>query len=316
MELLSLVLTLKPLQAASPEKPLPIWWGRAAHALLLAVARQGDPQLAASLHPHSIGRMAEVADVDETPAADQIDQMQMRPFTVSNLIGTFLNGGFKPQATYTLRFTAFHQDLAQILSDAAQHGPLAPGRKVELDFHPFEVVAACQTPDDASCEDSPTDNEHRQWAGVTTFTDLGADFLLGKIVPPRRITLQLASPATFKSGGKHVPLPLPDLVFGSLLERWNAFAPIVFPAELRRYAAECLAISRFHLSSRSVPVKRGGLRIGGVGQVTYTTTSYDRYWMSVCTTLAAYAQYAGVGAGTTMGLGQCRPLWEAQPTPG
>jgi CRISPR-associated endoribonuclease Cas6 len=103
-----------------------------------------------------------------------------------------------------------------------------------------------------------------------------------------------------------VPLPLPGLVFGSLLERWNAFAPIAFPPEARRYAEECLAVSRYELSSRPVPVKSRGLRVGGVGQVTYTALNYDRYWLSVLAVLAEFARYSGVGAGTTMGLGQCR----------
>jgi CRISPR-associated endoribonuclease Cas6 len=55
-------------------------------------------------------------------------------------------------------------------------------------------------------------------------------------------------------------------------------------------------------------MKEGGMRVGGVGQITYVSLNYDRYWMSVMHTLAAYALYAGVGAGTTMGLGQCRQV--------
>lgn len=309
MELISLVLTLKPLKTDPPAKPLPIWWGRAAHALLLDVIRQSDPPLATSLHPHSAGPPLENVEEEEPPPGGQNAQSQMRPFTVSNLIGPFPDGSINPLATYSLRFTAFRQDLVTILSNSAQTGPLSPGRQVELDYHPFEVIAVTwgDTPPPSGNDIARSD--HSDWAGATTYADLSADFLLGRVSPPRRITLQLASPLAFKSGGKHIPLPLPDLVFGSLLERWNAFAPIVFPAEVRRYAAECLAISRFNLSSRSLPVKRGALRIGCVGQVTFTTTYYDRYWMSVCVVLAAFARYAGIGAGTTMGMGQCRLLW-------
>jgi CRISPR-associated endoribonuclease Cas6 len=43
--------------------------------------------------------------------------------------------------------------------------------------------------------------------------------LLGRAAPNPRLTLHFASPATFKSGGLHVPVPLPGLVFGGLLER-------------------------------------------------------------------------------------------------
>jgi CRISPR-associated endoribonuclease Cas6 len=104
----------------------------------------------------------------------------------------------------------------------------------------------------------------------------------------------------------HIPIPLPELVFGSLLEKWNTFAPIAFPPETRRYAAECLAVSRYKLESRSVGVKGQALRMGGIGRVTYTTLNYDRYWMSLVQVLAEFALFASVGAGTTMGLGQGR----------
>jgi CRISPR-associated endoribonuclease Cas6 len=122
--------------------------------------------------------------------------------------------------------------------------------------------------------------------------------------------LQFTSPTTFKSQEKHVPVPLPELVFGSLLERWNAFAPIAFPPETRRYAAECLALARYRLSTRPVPMKSGGLRVGAVGEATYTSINYDRYWMSLMGVLAAFALFSGVGAGVSMGLGQCRQAAE------
>jgi CRISPR/Cas system endoribonuclease Cas6 (RAMP superfamily) len=56
-------------------------------------------------------------------------------------------------------------------------------------------------------------------------------------------------------------------------------------------------------------MKRSGLRMGGTGEVTYVSLNYDRYWMSIIQTLALFAQFGGVGAGTTIGLGQCRPAW-------
>ncbi len=100
--------------------------------------------------------------------------------------------------------------------------------------------------------------------------------------------------------------PLPTLVFGSLLEKWNAYAPIAFPPEVKRFAEECLAVSQYQLSTRAVPQKSGGLRVGAVGEITYISLHYDRYWMSVIATLAAFALFSGVGASTTQGLGQCR----------
>ncbi len=288
MDLLSLPLTLRPLPPPDPTAPLPLWWGRAAHRLLLKIVEQYDPALASGLHD------------DDGP----------RPFTVSNLIGRFPKQTLDMEGMYTLRFTALQANLAAILRQAAQDGPLAPGAAIELDYHPFQVIEpqlAISDQQSATGEQQSKINHHPSKI-LTSYADLSAPYLLGQRPAPRHLRLELASPTAFKSGGKHVPLPLPDLVFGSLLERWNAFAPIAFPPETRRYAAECLAITRYDLHTHSLPWKSGGLRVGAVGEIRYVTLNYDRYWMSVLATLGELAFYAGVGVSTGMGLGQCRIL--------
>jgi len=293
MDLLSLVLTLRPIRSSGEGTVLPLWWGRAAHALLLNVVRQYDLPLAARLH----------------------EAQETRPFTVSTLLGRFPQGQLDRQQPYALRLTALQPDLAAILWSACQAGgPLSASSTLELDYHPFAVLSLSPSPP-SDLANSPSEIPNppsaippSPWCGAATYADLAAAWLVSAEPAPRRLELHFTSPTTFKSGGRHVPLPLPELVFGSLLERWNAFAPIAFPPEARRYAAECLAVARYRLSSRSVPLKSGGLRVGGVGQIAYISTSYDRYWMSVMAALAAFALYAGVGASTTMGLGQCRML--------
>jgi CRISPR-associated endoribonuclease Cas6 len=278
-DLLSLLLTLRA-QTPGPVDT-PTWWGRAAHALLLEVVRGADPQLAQRLH----------------------EDNSMRPFTASTLMGRFPGHKLDPGERYNLRLTSLEPGLSGLLLEAAQNGPLTPGSLVELERLPFRVEAVLPGPD-ATLEQPPI----HPWAGMDSYQELGAAYLLARQPPPRRLELQFTSPTTFKSGGMHVPVPLPELVFGSLLERWNRFAPIQFPEEGRRYAAECLALGRYRLSSRVAPLKAGGLRVGAVGDVQYTCLNYDRYWMSVMAVLAAYARYAGAGAGTSMGLGQCRRI--------
>ena len=289
-DLLSLLLTLRPLPEAC-QAPVPDWWGRAAHALLLEVVRRADPPLAARLHEDNGGP---------------------RPFTASTLLGRFPRREglpyLDPGQSYTLRLTALEAGLAELVFQAAQNGPLVPGAPVELDHLPFRVEKA----EPLSLAPSDVEDQGHPWAGSDSYQELSAAYLLARIQPPRRIALLLASPTTFKSGGMHVPYPSPELAFGSLLERWNAFAPITFPPEARRYAAECLAVGRYRLSTHTVPLKGGGLRVGAVGQVVYVTLNYDRYWMSVIATLAGFARYAGLGAGTAMGLGQCRQVQAAQ----
>jgi CRISPR-associated endoribonuclease Cas6 len=78
--------------------------------------------------------------------------------------------------------------------------------------------------------------------------------------------------------------------------------------ELRRFAAERVAISRYWLESRPVPTKNGAVRIGGVGQVTFTALDDDRYGVAALNILADFALYSGVGVQTATGMGQCRRI--------
>lgn len=268
-DLLSLVLTLQPLEIPSDRNEFPRWWGRAGQAALLDIVNQKNQALAGQLHAES----------------------NTRPYTASTLMGHFARDGAPlADGLYTLRFTCLTAELSALLLDFAG---AAVGSSLELDHLPFRVMEAAH------------ETEKQPWAARTAFSSLGSRFLPGVDVP-RRVGFQFTSPVVFKSGGLSQPLPLPGLVFHSLLERWNTFAPIAFAPELHRFAEECLAVSRFDLESRPVPLKEGGMRIGAVGQVTYTATNPDRFWLGQIHTLAAFAQFSGLGSGTAQGLGQCR----------
>lgn len=278
--LLSLVLTLRPAAHAESPEPLPTWFGRAAHSLLLRSVASIDPSLAESLHAES----------------------ELRPFTASTLMGRFPEHRLDPSGTYMLRLTALNQTLAGALIACSQTGLLSPGQVVDLDGIPFQVEKVSWGEGE----------ENAAWACWNTYEGLSASLLLAREPVPKRITFQLTSPAAFKKDGRTLPFPSPELVFGSLLSKWNSFAPIAFPPEARRYAEECLAISRYRLSTRAVPTKGPGLSIGAVGQITFTSLNYDRYWMTVMAVLAEYAIYAGVGAGVSHGMGQARRMAEGK----
>ena len=245
------------------------YWGLAAHRALLDLVRQADPALATTVH----------------------DGPGLKPFTVSTLIGYSPRSGLSHEQTYSLRFTALAGPVAAALQTAVK-----VGERLELDRHLFQIEAA------------GTEEAGHSWANATTYEALSAPWLLGRVPPEPRFKFQFASPTTFKSQKKHVPVPLPALVFGSLLEKWNAFAPVALPPEARRFAEECLALARYSLRTHMANAKEGGLRTGAVGVAYYTAINHDRYWLSLMNLLADFAFYAGVGAGTTMGLGRCRRL--------
>lgn len=285
MDLLSLVLTLRP----TAEAALPPRLGRAAHAILLARIAARDPALAEALH------------AEDGP----------RPITASELIGGRVGDRrVSPEQPYTLRYTALTAETAAALAAAFAPGDTLTFEGVDFTVEAIEPTANSEP--DSQNPQSKIENQPSPWAACDDYQSLAARYLLPSgPAPAARWTFVLASPTAFRSQGQTQPLPLPGLFFGSLVKRWNAFAPVALPEErVKRYAEEMVVISRFSL--RSAPGwERGrgdqhGLRIGSIGKIAYSAPNRDRYWLSALGLLAAFALYSGVGAQTTMGMGQVR----------
>jgi CRISPR-associated endoribonuclease Cas6 len=285
--LTSWVITLQPEEAATVSVDL----GRAVHSWFLSQVRQADPALVERLHK---------------PNA-------LRPFTVSSLRGAGPSSqgqvALTPEQEYWLRVTSFETELSRCLIEEVV--PAFPD-EVHLAEIPFAMKGATCDP-----------GEH-PWAGQTTFEALAQEHLLGTREPDRKLTLHFASPTTFRRSegetsltdgegcayqvaGHNVALPLPGLVFDSYLQRWNTFAPVTVHPDVKRYAQECVAISRYRL--QTVLVEFGAARhVGFVGRCQFMALVHDPYWLRLLNLLAAFAFYAGTGHQTTRGLGQTRRI--------
>ncbi len=253
---------------------LPASLGRATQALLLRLVGEQDAALATQLHD------------DEGP----------RPYTASNLmLGRRAAGSLivRPGEHGWLRFTGLTEPVSACLMRLAA----SPPDEVDIDGLPLRVLGATL---DASVH---------PWAAQSDYQTLAICYLLdGARQVTSRVELDFVSPTTFRSSGRYVPLPLPELVFGSLLERWQTFAPVALSPEVRRFAAEVVVVTRYALRTHSLPGKEGALFIGFCGRVAFTALNRDRYWLSALNLLAAYAFYSGVGYGTASGLGQVRNI--------
>ena len=266
----AIVYTIRPLTAASVPSSL----GRAAHAAILRLIQAADPALSAHIH----------------------DDEGVKPLTVSNVqgLGPGRFSQASPDRDYTMRVTLLTAELEAI---AAGWTPEAIG-DLDLDGHGWRVVARA------------TQSAVHDWADSASYEQIAAPLLERPAELPARWDIQFASPVTFRRRGVNLPMPMPELVFGSLLEKWNAFAPISLPDEVRRFAEERMAVSRYELRTLAGPTSGGALQIGAVGRCTYVAVGHDRYWQACITTLARYASYAGVGAGAARGFGQARLLEE------
>lgn len=151
------------------------------------------------------------------------------------------------------------------------------------------------------------------WAGSATFEALARAHLVGGRRPPGRVEVAFATPTTFHSQGRSLPLPLPRLVFGSLIDRWNAYAPLRIDPEVLAVVEQAAIIGRYELRTELVPLG-GGVQVGFVGRCGYVlppgrgVRPADEYAWRVLHLMAAYAFFSGVGAKTTMGMGTARSV--------
>ena len=270
----SLAVRLTPTRTATVRATL----GHQAHAAFLRTVRQSDPAPAEVLH---------------TP------QFQMRPFTVSPLLGVprASNGmvTVNPDEDYFLRFTVLYAPIFQQFMARFLRGQRQP--VLRLGRALFLVREILATPGS-----SP-------WANYTSFAQL-----YHQARAETEIELKFTSPTVFsfgsKAGGhKTVPLPEPTLVFRSLMKRWNAFAlpELSLDKALLEYVEENVVVKRYRLKTRMQRFSRSP-QVGFVGPVTFKlmgrTETGDSFRRQL-NLLADYAFYSGIGYKTTMGMGQC-----------
>lgn len=259
------------LQSGKPTR-LPAYVGRANYAATLNRLTAHAPELVQAIH----------------------DGDGPKPLTCSSLLNAPGNRdgiAIAPHTDYYVRVTGLETAISRALQDALLDNPPITWN---LAGHDFQVTGV-------TC-----DEQADPWTGTTTYEALAAHQLTVGDGDSKRVTVRFAAPTAFKSAGMTVPVPLPGLVFGSLVERWNTFSPVVLSPEMRRFGEEMVAISRYRLSSRPVVQKNGALRMGGVGEVTYTALGGDRYWRGVMQMLADFARFSGMGVQTATGMGQCR----------
>jgi CRISPR-associated endoribonuclease Cas6 len=283
---------------------IPDWMGERVRGALLGHLKAHDEDLATAAH------------------ADR----PVQPYTVAWL-GP--RGEIRPGMRGTLRWTALDPVVAGALATRVLP---AIGDTIELSGQAWRVtgrgmpsaappsgatVAGADTLGGDAPATAPVDvpvimgTVGAPWAGSATFEALARTHLVGGRRPPTRVDLVFTTPTTFHSQGRSLPLPLPRLVFGSLIDRWNAYAPLRIDPEVLAVVDQAAIIGRYELRTELVPIG-GGVQVGFVGRCGYVLPPgrgirpADEYAWRVLHLMASYAFFAGIGAKTTMGMGTTR----------
>jgi len=143
--------------------------------------------------------------------------------------------------------------------------------------------------------------------------------------PDHSYTLTFRSATTFRSNGVITPLPRPDLVFGSLLNRWIAFTSHRLrdlpDDQLTVFLMHHLIIAGYQTETAQYKGKQGVSEVGFTGTVTFDVLRVsehlhkreaaiemaqrrDYVWFArTVSLLADFAYYSGVGRKATKGMG-------------
>lgn len=120
----------------------------------------------------------------------------------------------------------------------------------------------------------------------------------------RQIHFSFCTPTTFRVSDYDCALPTKELVFRSLLKRWNSYSSVSLSMEI----IDSIYPSFFDIRTEIVIDSRSKL-IGCVGELTFQVLGeVDPLIIKQINTLADFALYAGVGRKTPMGMGMVRRI--------
>ena len=117
------------------------------------------------------------------------------------------------------------------------------------------------------------------------------------------ITFNIRTPMAFKSGGRYVRFPEPHYVFGSLLSRFDKYAGtmILDDPKVMEQVDTQINVGNYRISSSAFPLE--GVRIPAFrGEITFCPKG-GRQFSSMLRMLVDFAEYAGIGIKTSMGMG-------------
>ncbi len=124
--------------------------------------------------------------------------------------------------------------------------------------------------------------------------------------PCRRYQLEFVTPCTHKSDGEYVLYPTPKLIIQSLHTRFCAFAQdfSLDDEEMMMQLVEHTRLTRYSL--RSALYHLESIKVNGyMGRITLSIRGPEQL-ARLTGMLLSFAEYAGIGIKTSLGMGGCR----------
>jgi CRISPR-associated endoribonuclease Cas6 len=223
---------------------------------------------------------------------------QLRPLTVSPLLGDFTREGFRrrvlPSQVYAVRYTTLSDDLFNALSKILLRKFIYRG-KVSLDGVEFAVQDVAVEPD-----------KSRDWGRLATPEEIWE-----QAKTRRDVSLRFVSPTAFNQNKMNLLFPVPRNVFHAYREKWNAFTHLPIGDEFIAWVEQNVAVEAHSLETRMVWFS-DFQKHGFVGWVRFIAREPNPARLRELNALADFAFFAGTGIKTPMGMGQTRRLLDRE----
>lgn len=263
----SLVINLTPISEISPS----YLKGKHLHALFLTLVTSLDVELGNYLHQSQANKAFTVSPLQISHKSNRILWNHSKP------IPTGVSCWFR----ISLLDDALFGKLSQLWLN------FNPNLAWHLGAAELQVTSIFATPQST-----------QPWANSSTYEQLYEQ----SSESDRSFSFQLATPTAFRQGKYDTALPTAELVFKSLLTRWNKYSQLEIP----EIQLDSLFPSFFNLHTEIVIDYRSKF-IGCVGEITYRLLGQvEPLQIKYLNVLADYSLYCGIGRKNTMGMGMVR----------
>ena len=260
---------------AGQDGKIPEIQGRLLHAAFFNIVRKYSVDMANSIHGN----------------------VRFKPFTVSELfplknmerMGNYFT--IRKGDVFHWRVTGLNENLLQAMLAVPE------GYNLQAGPVPFRVERVITTSDDFGA------------AGIIDETQLIAACL--GVEEVKRISFSFISPVSFRSFEDDYPLPLPQLIYGSLADKWNlAEMPVVFDKDEVRDIADKILQESWKGQTKRVYFRKDRGVTGFVGEFTYNVSMLSKEMQQMLLLLAQFSQFSGVGRLTAQGFGQTSVIFQ------
>ncbi|BAZ80998.1 CRISPR-associated endoribonuclease Cas6 [Sphaerospermopsis kisseleviana CS-549] len=256
------------------------------HSLVIELGAASEKPIPATLNRAIHSQFMAWLSLGNPHIAKSVHDSQESPFSLSGLIGYRRLHGTRLGDNFIIRISLLDDNLIDPLLQGIE---LSQNQSLYLGNFPFVIRGISTFPGSHSLVNV---SDYCILANTNDFNS--------------EIVLNFVSPTSFKQHQNIQPFPLPELVFNSLLRRWNHFAPsdLHFP-EIKWQGL----VSAFNLKTHALKMEAGA-EIGSVGWVKYRFLDSEQ--ARIATILSHFAVFSGVGRKTTMGMGQINSKVKSQ----